>query len=314
MLIWWFFFAISCCHVALLNNSVRFTSSGDRFSFSCSKATLTAQVSVYVQVGASKLSPSLARCAWLPELVAVCTPVSNSEIIFIQLPPNSSQVLKFCECHVKLVLVCTSAAEWPWKSVWSDLHHEAQPQERGSRTSVVPVLVLGRILVSLFTEWTLQHQSPLLGGQIAGLKGDVTISQFLAITNIFIPHHLPLFLIKCLISYYLLPNNDFWLCRIPQTTFPQHVGLWSPPQDKTPTYPLGCKVISLPSSLCNSFLCTLNLGGHRGSDSILCPCIQCGLYLDFNQWVNVGKWQQNCHIQRGFTVNIFAYFLTNYRI
>lgn len=157
----------------------------------------------------------------------------------------------------------------------------------------------------------MQHQSPLLGGQIAGLKGDVTISQFLAITNIFIPHHLPLFLIKCLISYYLLPNNDFWLCRIPQTTFPQLVGLWSPPQDKTPTYPLGCKAISLPSSLCNSFLCTLSLGGHRCSESILCPCIQCGLYLDFNQWVNVGKWQQNCHIQRGFTVNIFAYFLTN---
>lgn len=61
-----------------------------------------------------------------------------------------------------------------------------------------------------------------------------------AIINSFILYHSPFSLIKCLISYYLLPNNDFWLCRIPQTMLPQLVGLCSPPSHKIPPCPLGC--------------------------------------------------------------------------
>lgn len=85
MLIWFLFFPISCYYLDVLNDSVRFASFEDRSSFCCREATTTAEVSVCVQVGGSKLNPSvhvtLSICALLSEPLAVQGPIPNAEIL-----------------------------------------------------------------------------------------------------------------------------------------------------------------------------------------------------------------------------------------
>lgn len=78
-------------------------------------------------------------------------------------------------------------------------------------------------------------------------------------------YHPPLFLIKCIISFYFLPNND--LCV-------EFSSMWAsghPHHTQHHLVPLAAKATSLPSSLCDSFLCTFNLGGHCCLERILCP-------------------------------------------
>jgi len=160
--------------------------------------------------------------------------------------PQSPKICYVSREAVMLMLVCTVTSGWPMSLegcvIWVAPQGSAPGEEEHRFCGLCLCLGHGVGFLSLRVNFPTGIACLSWVARLPFWKQTWWFHGFCwAIVDNFISYHSALSSINCLISCYLLPNNDFWMCRIPQTIFPQLAGLRSPPPHETPPPPLGCQ-------------------------------------------------------------------------